>query len=145
MSDAIGGDWIDATITAEQAQDARLLGFTITVLIQENGGILPLLHVARSCPQGRGRGRHRRGPGRDPERHRSVGISVNRFHDLRHSCASLMLAQGIPARTVVDILGHSQVAITRNRYTHVPRGAHGGGGPGNGPRARAVSARARGL
>ncbi len=43
-----------------------------------------------------------------------------RFHDLRHSCASLMLAQGIPARTVMEILGHSQVAITLNRYTHVP-------------------------
>ncbi|HAF10377.1 MAG TPA: site-specific integrase [Chloroflexi bacterium] len=43
-----------------------------------------------------------------------------RFHDLRHSAASILLAQGIPARTVMEQLGHSQVALTLNRYTHVP-------------------------
>jgi len=43
-----------------------------------------------------------------------------RFHDLRHSCASLLLAQRIAPRTVMEILGHSQIGITMNRYTHVP-------------------------
>lgn len=40
-----------------------------------------------------------------------------RFHDLRHSSASLLLAQGIPARTVMEV-GHSTLAMT-TRYQHV--------------------------
>jgi len=40
--------------------------------------------------------------------------------DLRHSCASLLLAQRIAPRTVMEILGHSQIGITMNRSTHVP-------------------------
>jgi integrase len=42
-----------------------------------------------------------------------------RFHDLRHACASLLLAQGVPARTVMEILGHSQISLTMNTYAHV--------------------------
>lgn len=42
-----------------------------------------------------------------------------RFHDLRHSCASLLAAQGVPARVAMDILGHSDIRITQNIYTHV--------------------------
>jgi integrase len=42
-----------------------------------------------------------------------------RFHDLRHSAASLMLAQGIPLRSIQDILGHSSIALTANLYAHV--------------------------
>ena len=42
-----------------------------------------------------------------------------RFHDLRHSCASLLLAQGVHARIVMETLGHSQIALTMNTYSHV--------------------------
>jgi integrase len=42
-----------------------------------------------------------------------------RFHDLRHTCASLLLAQNVPARVVMEILGHSQLAITTDLYSHV--------------------------
>ena len=42
-----------------------------------------------------------------------------RPHDLRHTCASLLLAQGVPARVVMDILGHSQIAVTMDIYSHV--------------------------
>jgi integrase len=42
-----------------------------------------------------------------------------RFHDLRHSAASLMLAQGIPLRSIQDILGHSSITLTANLYAHV--------------------------
>ena len=42
-----------------------------------------------------------------------------RFHDLRHSAASLMLARGIPLRSIQDILGHSSIALTANLYAHV--------------------------
>ena len=42
-----------------------------------------------------------------------------RFHDLRHSAASLMLAHGIPLRSIQDILGHSSITLTANLYAHV--------------------------
>jgi len=41
------------------------------------------------------------------------------FHDLRHSCASLMLAQGVSPRVVMETLGHSDIRLTMNLYTHV--------------------------
>lgn len=46
-------------------------------------------------------------------------LRPQRFHDLRHSAASLLLAQGVPARGVMEILGHSQIGITLNLYSHV--------------------------
>lgn len=42
-----------------------------------------------------------------------------RVHDLRHFCASLLLAQGVPLNVVSDILGHTQISITADLYTHV--------------------------
>jgi integrase len=42
-----------------------------------------------------------------------------RFHDLRHSCATLLLSQGVPQRTLMEILGHSQLSLTMNTYSHV--------------------------
>lgn len=42
-----------------------------------------------------------------------------RLHDLRHTAASLLLAEGIAGRVVMEILGHSQISITMNTYTHV--------------------------
>ncbi len=50
---------------------------------------------------------------------RSAGLPLRRFHDLRHSCASLLLAQGVHPRVVMEILGHSQISITMNTYSHV--------------------------
>jgi len=41
------------------------------------------------------------------------------FHALRHSCATLLMAQGVPARVVMEILGHSDVRLTLNTYSHV--------------------------
>jgi integrase len=42
-----------------------------------------------------------------------------RLHDLRHTAASLLLVQNVPARVVMEILGHSQIALTMNTYSHV--------------------------
>jgi integrase len=50
---------------------------------------------------------------------KKAGLSLHRFHDLRHSCASLLLAKGVPLKTVSDILGHSQLSITADFYAHV--------------------------
>ncbi len=42
-----------------------------------------------------------------------------RFHDLRHSAASLLLAQGVQLRAIMELLGHSTIALTANTYSHV--------------------------
>lgn len=42
-----------------------------------------------------------------------------RFHDLRHSCASLMLANGVPMKQIQDWLGHSDFSTTANIYAHL--------------------------
>ena len=47
------------------------------------------------------------------------GVRRIRFHDLRHTCASLLLAQGVSPRVVMDVLGHSQLSITMDLYSHV--------------------------
>src|SRR6266851_2006956 len=41
-----------------------------------------------------------------------------RFHDLRHSAASLLLAQGVQLRAIMELLGHSTIALTANTYSH---------------------------
>jgi len=49
----------------------------------------------------------------------SAGLPRQRFHDLRHACASLLLAQGVSPRVVMETLGHSQISLTLNTYSHV--------------------------
>ncbi len=48
-----------------------------------------------------------------------TGLAQRRFHDLRHSCATLLLVQGVSPRVVMDVLGHSQIGLTMNTYAHV--------------------------
>jgi integrase len=47
-----------------------------------------------------------------------------RFHDLRHTCASLGVASGANVKQVQEILGHSSVTITLDRYSHLFPSAH---------------------
>ena len=47
------------------------------------------------------------------------GLRKIRFHDLRHSCASLLLANNIPMKMIQDWLGHSDMATTANIYSHI--------------------------
>ncbi len=42
-----------------------------------------------------------------------------RFHDLRHGAASLLLAQGVHPRVVMEMLGHSTITLTMITYSHV--------------------------
>jgi integrase len=50
---------------------------------------------------------------------RKAGVEPMRFHDLRHSAASLLGAQGVPARVVMEVLGHSRISVTLDLYSHV--------------------------
>jgi integrase len=42
-----------------------------------------------------------------------------RFHDLRRTCASLLLTKGVHPKIVSEMLGHSSIAITLDTYSHV--------------------------
>jgi integrase len=48
-----------------------------------------------------------------------AGLPRIRFHDLRHSCATLLLSEGVHPKIVSDLLGHSQIGITLDLYSHV--------------------------
>lgn len=47
------------------------------------------------------------------------GLRHIRFHDLRHSCASLLLSKGVPMKAIQEWLGHSTYSTTANFYTHL--------------------------
>ena len=53
-----------------------------------------------------------------------AGLPRLRFHDLRHSAATLLLERGTHPKIVADMLGHSQVSVTLDRYSHVTPTMH---------------------
>jgi len=56
---------------------------------------------------------------------KAAGVRDARLHDARHTAATLLLQQGVPARVVMEILGHSQISLTLGTYSHVvPELAH---------------------
>lgn len=42
-----------------------------------------------------------------------------RFHDLRHTCATILLGEGVNVKVVSEMLGHASITITLNIYSHV--------------------------
>jgi integrase len=50
---------------------------------------------------------------------KSVGLGHWSMHELRHSCASLMLAMGVPLEVVSDVLGHASIRVTMDVYGHL--------------------------
>jgi integrase len=50
---------------------------------------------------------------------RAGPLHSTRFHDLRHTCATLLLSQGINPKVISDMLGHSDVGFTLSVYAHV--------------------------
>ena len=49
----------------------------------------------------------------------SVGLPNIRFHDLRHTTASLLLEKNVHPKIVSELLGHSTVTLTLNTYSHI--------------------------
>jgi len=45
--------------------------------------------------------------------------TLQRFHDLRHTAATLLLIQGVHAKVVSEMLGHSSIGLTLDIYSHV--------------------------
>ena len=66
-----------------------------------------------------------------------------RFHDLRHTSATLLLSAGVHPKVVQERLGHSQISVTLDTYSHVlptmqcRRGQQAG--PGSGPTRQLIS------
>jgi integrase len=50
---------------------------------------------------------------------KAANVPTIRFHDLRHTSATLLLAEGVHPKIVQERLGHSDIAMTLNRYSHV--------------------------
>lgn len=50
---------------------------------------------------------------------RKAGLPPIRFHDLRHTCATLLLSRNVHPKLVQEMLGHATVAITLDTYSHV--------------------------
>ncbi|WP_211210872.1 tyrosine-type recombinase/integrase [Sporichthya polymorpha] len=49
----------------------------------------------------------------------SADLDWLRMHDLRHACATFLIAHGVDHRTVMEVLGHSTIRLTMDTYTHV--------------------------
>ena len=50
---------------------------------------------------------------------KNAELPIRRFHDLRHTTASLLLYQKVHPRVVMDLLGHSEIRVTMDLYSHV--------------------------
>jgi len=96
-------------LKAEQEENRRLCGrsyvkdYTGYVCINEIGDIIKPNYVSCGFPK-------------LLEEH---GLRRVRYHDLRHSCASLLLANGVPMKQIQEWLGHSDFRATANIYAHL--------------------------
>ena len=54
---------------------------------------------------------------------KKYGLKKIRFHDLRHTCASLLLANGVPMKQIQIWLGHSNFSTTADIYAHLDMSA----------------------
>jgi integrase len=50
---------------------------------------------------------------------KKAGLPAFRFHDLRHTCATLLLSRNVNPKIVSEMLGHASIAITLDTYSHV--------------------------
>jgi integrase len=50
---------------------------------------------------------------------KQAGLPQLRFHDLRHTCATLLLSKNVNQKIVSEMLGHATIAITLDTYSHV--------------------------
>ena len=53
---------------------------------------------------------------------KQAGLPNICFHDLRHTCATLLLSRGHHPKLVQELLGHATIAMTLDRYSHVMPG-----------------------
>ena len=97
------------TLKAEQQENRRLCGrsyikdYLAYVCVNEIGDLIKPHYVTESFSK----------------LLRANGLRQIRYHDLRHSCASLLLANGVPMKQIQEWLGHSDFSTTANIYAHL--------------------------
>jgi integrase len=57
---------------------------------------------------------------------KKAGLPAIRLHDLRHTCATLLLSRNVHPKYVQELLGHASITITLDTYSHVIEGMDGG-------------------
>ncbi len=64
---------------------------------------------------------------------KKAGLPEIRFHDLRHTCATLLLGRGVHPKIVQELLGHATIAMTLDTYSHYlhPMGDQASGAMGD--------------
>ena len=50
---------------------------------------------------------------------KKAGLRTVRFHDLRHTCATLLLSKNVNPKVVSEMLGHSSISVTLDIYSHL--------------------------
>jgi integrase len=50
---------------------------------------------------------------------KKAGLPPIRFHDLRHTCATLLLSRDVNPKIVSEMLGHSSISVTLDIYSHL--------------------------
>ena len=50
---------------------------------------------------------------------KQAGLPRITFHDLRHTCATLLLSKGVNPKIVQEMLGHANISVTLDTYSHV--------------------------
>ena len=97
------------TLKEEQQENRRLCGRSYIkdyigyVCVNEIGDLIKPHYVTESFPK----------------LLKANGLRHIRYHDLRHSCASLLLANGVPMKQIQEWLGHSDFSTTANIYAHL--------------------------
>ena len=49
---------------------------------------------------------------------KKAGLLILRFHDLRHTCATVLLCEGVNPKFVQELLGHADIKLTLGTYSH---------------------------
>ena len=97
------------TLKEEQQENRRLCGrsyikdYLEYVCVNEIGDLIKPHYVTESFPK----------------LLKTNGMRQIRYHDLRHSCASLLLANDVPMKQIQEWLGHSDISTTANIYSHL--------------------------
>ena len=97
------------TLKEEQQENRRLCGCSYIkdyleyVCVNEIGDLIKPHYVTESFPK----------------LLKAKGMRQIRYHDLRYSCASLLLANGVPMKQIQEWLGHSDFSTTANIYAHL--------------------------
>ena len=97
------------TLKEEQQENRRLCGrsyikdYLEYVCVNEIGDLIKPHYVTESFPK----------------LLKAKGMRQISYHDLRHSCASLLLANGVPMKQIQEWLGHSDFSTTANIYAHL--------------------------